>query len=272
VIVGEVARVRQRIAWFEKAPLRRRRVMVARARPGASRIATRLRALGAVVLERPEVSIEKIDDLVPLEHALRETDRYDALLFGCSASVETAAKLLRWLDADSALKAEIPIIAVGREAVDALARYGLSPIVWFNGACGEAIATNASALAGKRLLLVASTEGRPVLKAGLEAAGASVESVPAYRRRCHYSIGLEELPELIVLPSSAAARLLLEGEDGRLLGALPMVAIGPITEGTARVLGATNVKRCRTDNIDSVIATVIATIGALRPAIENANA
>jgi len=271
VIVGEVVRLRERIGWFEKAPLHGRRVMVARARPGLSRIAARLRALGAMVQERPKVSIEEADEPSALERAVRETGRYDAIVFCCRAGVEAASRLLSTIDSNAASKTEIPVITVGREAADTLERSGISPVLRLDGACREAIAKETSAFAGKRLLLVASTRGRPSLKAELEAAGATVELVPAYRPAYDHATVLRELPELIVLPSSSAAHLLLEGEDGRLLAGLPMVAIGPITEAAVRTLGASNVKQCPTDSIDSVVATVIETIGGLAPAIQGEN-
>ncbi len=271
LIVGEVARLRERIAWFEKAPLRGRRVMLARARPGPSRIAARLRALGAIVLERPKVSIAEACEYSALEQALRETNRYDAIVFGCSAGVEAASGLLGAINSKAAPKTEIPVITVGPEAADTLERSGISPVLRLDGACREAIAKETPAFAGKHLLLVASTRGRPNLMAELETAGATVELAPAYRPAYDHAAALRELPELIVLPSSSAAHLLLGGEDRGSLMDLPMLAIGPLTEAAARTLGATNVKRCQTDSIDSVVATVMETMCGLAPDIQDQN-
>lgn len=44
IIVGEVVALRDRIQWFEKMPLRGRRLLLARTRPGLSKIAAQLRA------------------------------------------------------------------------------------------------------------------------------------------------------------------------------------------------------------------------------------
>ena len=55
VIVGEVVTVRATIDWRSRLALRGRRVVVARARSGFSRVAMVLRTLGADVLELPHV-------------------------------------------------------------------------------------------------------------------------------------------------------------------------------------------------------------------------
>ena len=57
-VVGPVAALRERLAWFEQRPLRGRRVAVTRARAQASGLAARLRQLGAEVIEAPAIRIE----------------------------------------------------------------------------------------------------------------------------------------------------------------------------------------------------------------------
>jgi len=77
VIVGDVVALRERIQWFERMPLKGRRVLVARARPGRSKIGSQLRALGAQVMESPSVSVKELDDYSALDLALVQLDRFD---------------------------------------------------------------------------------------------------------------------------------------------------------------------------------------------------
>jgi uroporphyrinogen III methyltransferase/synthase len=261
VIVGDTTRLRERIGWFERAPLHGRRLLVARARPGPSQIAARLRAMGALVLEKPKVSIQETACLAALERALRK-DHYDAIVFGCSVGVDLASKLFRAIDSGSSCANGTRVIAIGRAASAALRKNGIPAFLQLDGACREATAKAAYAFAGKRLLLVASAQGRPNLKADLETAGARVEEAPIYQQSYEYAAELLDTPELIVLPSSSAARLLLTGEDRHSLVEIPMIAIGPVTEAAAKTLGAVDVKRCDADNIDSIVAAVRATLGA----------
>src|SRR4051812_19207015 len=58
IVVGEVARLRDRLAWFELRPLAGRSVVVTRARAQASGLAGRLAALGAEPIEVPAIRIE----------------------------------------------------------------------------------------------------------------------------------------------------------------------------------------------------------------------
>ncbi|MDX6522887.1 MAG: uroporphyrinogen methyltransferase / synthase, partial [Gaiellales bacterium] len=59
-LVGRVASLHDRLAWFERRPLFGRRVVVTRARPQASGLAARLAELGAEVVEAPAIAIEPL--------------------------------------------------------------------------------------------------------------------------------------------------------------------------------------------------------------------
>lgn len=275
VIVGEVVRLRDQIQWFEKMPLHGRRVLVARARPGVSKIAARLRALGAHVIEIPNISVEELRDYSPLDRALEQVDRFDGIVFGCSAGVNAVARRLPLLRPNLSPTINIPVIAVGRDAARALERNGISPALRLDGTCRETVAKSAPILTGKRLLLVTSAQGRPGLETELEALGAPVQAVSAYRYSYERVALQEELPELIILPSSSAARLLLAGECGKPLTDIPILTIGPVTEAAARRLGAIHVTRSPTDNIEAVVSSAIEILGTLgfgnRNAPENGN-
>ncbi|HVA80097.1 MAG TPA: uroporphyrinogen-III C-methyltransferase, partial [Candidatus Binataceae bacterium] len=224
VIVGEVVALRERIQWFERMPLRGRRVLVARARPGRSKIASQLRALGAQVMESPSVSAEELDDYSALDLALVQLDRFDGIVFGCAAGVDAVARRLNLLNLKSDRSAGIAVIAVGEEATETMERTGRAPTLRLNGACHDALGGSAPDLTSKHLLLIAAAQGRPKLEAELEALGATVEAVSAYRYVYEFAHLDECLPEMIVLPSSSAARLVLTGEAGTSLTGIPMLA------------------------------------------------
>src|SRR4051794_1304599 len=69
-LVGEVAGLREQIAWLESRPLFGRSVAVTRARAQASALAARLRDLGASVVEAPAIRTQ------PLDVSLAGLDRY----------------------------------------------------------------------------------------------------------------------------------------------------------------------------------------------------
>lgn len=252
---SEVVALSERSRWLEELALRGRRVLVARARPRTSTIAARLRALGARVTETPNVSVEELDDYSSLDRALERVESFEGIVFGCRAGVDAIARRLRSLRPGLSPAIGIPVIAVGRDAADALERNAISPTLRLDGACCDTVAANAPALSRQRLLLITSMQGRPELKSALEGLGATVQAVPAYRYSYRDGTTAEELPEVIILPSSSAARLLLAGDRGDRLRGIAMLAIGPVTETAARKLGATDVKRCATDSIASVVSS-----------------
>jgi uroporphyrinogen III methyltransferase/synthase len=261
VIVGDVVALRERIGWFEGHPLRGRHVLVARARPGRSKIASQLRALGAQVTESPSVSVMELDDYSSLDLALVQLARFDGIVFGCAAGVDAVARRLNLLNLKLDRSAGIVVIAVGQEATAAMERTGISPTLLLDGACHDAVAGSAPGLTSKHLLLIIAAQGRPNLQAELEALGATVEAVSAYQYAYEFAHLNECLPETIVLPSSSAARLVLTGEAGTSLTGIPMLAIGPATEAVARRHGAINVIQCPADNVESLVSSAIEFLG-----------
>lgn len=250
LIVGDVVALRKRIAWIEHRPLFGRRLLVARARPGRSEIAARLRTLGAEVIEAPIVETAPIENIAPLLAALARLEKFHAVVFGCAGGVDSVHS------AGGVRQARV--VAVGDEAARALARHGIQPAVELQGACRDALGHQVSFLRGGSLLVITSQGGRPSLVADLAALGAQAETVAAYR----YTSRMPRLSlapiDLVVLPSSSAARSVLSSELGPRLRHLPMVAIGPRTEESARNEGAEHVVRPQNDSIEGLVERVIA--------------
>lgn len=250
LIVGDVVALRKRIAWIEHRPLFGRRLLVARARPGRSEIAARLRTLGAEVIEAPIVETAPLEDTASLMAAMARLETFHAVVFGCAGGVDSV------LSAGGVRQARV--VAVGDEAARALVRHGMQPAIELKGACREALAHQVSFLRGGPLLLITSQGGRPSLAGDLAALGARAETVAAYRYTSRMP-RLSRAPiDLVVLPSSSAARAVLSSEIGPHLRHLRMVAIGPRTEESARDQGVEHVVRPQNDSIDGLVERVIA--------------
>lgn len=253
VIVGDVVGLRERIAWFERRPLAGRRLLVARARPGRSAIATELRALGAEVLEIPEVEAVSLNGGSSIATALAQIHEFRGIVFGCAAGVDAVVS--------QALTLDLPVIAVGAAAAQALSRHGIASAVSLRGACQEALGEHSVLFQKGLFLLVTAEDGRPNLRNELTKLGVEVEAVAAYR----YVHRMPSLPlppiDLVVLPSSSAARTVLSGDLGTVLRGLPMVVIGPQTEDAARRCGAQSVVRAEKDNVASLVSLAVSMVG-----------
>ena len=255
VIVGEVVALRERIAWFERSPLVGRRLLVARARPGRSALAAELRALGAEVLEVPEVEAVPLKERSPIDAAFARLHEFRGIVFGCAAGVDAVVS--------QSLTLDVPLIAVGVAAAQALSRHGITCSVSVRGACQEALGEHSVLFQKGRFLLVMAEDGRPNLRDELTKIGAEVEAVPVYRS-VHRMPSFTLPPiDLVVLPSSSAARTVLSGDLGMALRGLPMAAIGPQTEEAARHCGAQSVALAEKDSVASLVSLVVLMAKAL---------
>jgi uroporphyrinogen III methyltransferase / synthase len=256
LIVGKVVSLRKNIQWFQTDQLRHRRILVARARQGQSRMASSLRLLGAEVVESPSVFVLPVLDPTPLDASLARLSSYDTVVLSCAPGVHAVAERL---SEQGGLSVVPQTICIGEQAVEAMRIHGATPRATIPGSCAGALAQQSQLFSGKRLLLITSTEGRAQLERELAQLHAHVDSVAAYRVTHQFDEDLAANGsfDLIVLPSSSAARLLLTHASAADLRHLPAVAIGPHTKALAQQCGATRVTCAPHDDIDAVISLVV---------------
>lgn len=253
IFVGEVVALREQISWIESRPLHGRRVVVGRARPGRSQIAARLGALGADVVEMPDVRVAPPASWAPLDRGLVEVRAFTAVVLASAEAVTHALARLGTLGVDVRSLAAIPLVAVGEPAARALRERGLVPAVEAPGACAEALRPH-EALRRGRLLVIADDSGRPQLAAELRTLGATVDVVAAYRHTHRWLPVRGGTVDLVIAPSSSAALLLGDGPHGAALRPRRWLVMGPVSESAARKVGATNIVCGDRDDIDAVVA------------------
>jgi uroporphyrinogen III methyltransferase/synthase len=253
IFVGEVVALREQISWIESRPLYGRRVVVGRARPGRSEIATRLAALGADVVEMPDVGVAPPASCAALDRSLVELSAFSAVVFASAEAVTHAVARLGALALDVRSLPRIPLIAVGGPAARALRERGLLPAVEAPGACTDALRPH-EALRRGRLLVIADDSGRPQLAAELRTLGATVDVVAAYRHTHRWLPVRGGAIDLVIAPSSSAALLLGDGPHGAALRPRRWLVMGPVSESAARRAGAGDIIRAARDDLDAVVA------------------
>lgn len=87
-MVGEVCRLGNEFAWYEKMPLFGKKILVTRPRERSGTISNKLRALGAEVLELPAIRTELIASQKRLEEEFEKLLTYDYLVFTSPAGVK----------------------------------------------------------------------------------------------------------------------------------------------------------------------------------------
>ena len=249
VVIGEVARLRNEIAWFDRKPLSGKRVLVTRSRTQASRLIELLTELGAEAVELPSIEISPLDDYSELDAALKQTagvsDRW--VIFTSVNAVEYVWQRLRELGMDARHFAGATIGSIGPATGRALRERGIEPDFVPQRSVSEEVIAELSGRkwAGQYVMLPGSAIARDALASGLAGLGADVHRVPVYtntrpsgieeRARDAFQRGID----VVSFTSSSTVRNLVDilGDDRLVLDQCLTACIGPITAATARELG-----------------------------------
>jgi uroporphyrinogen III methyltransferase / synthase len=249
-VVGEVARMREHLAWFERRPLHGCRVVVTRARSQASGLRARLEELGAAVIEAPAISIE------PLPFEPPEIGRFDVLVVTSANGVE------RVLPADVRELAGVTVAAIGSATAGALAAHGIVADVVPARAVGEALLEELGDVSGKRILLAVAEDARDVLPDGLAAAGADLTVLRTYRT-VPEPVDADAVlaADLVTFTSSSTVANLVAAMGGRDLSGLRAVSIGPVTTASLRDAGIEPVAEADPHDVTGLVRAVLEAAG-----------
>jgi uroporphyrinogen-III synthase len=242
-----------------------RRVLVTRAVHQASKLSEGLRALGAVPVEVPVLEICPPESFAPLDAALQNLHDYDWLILTSAntvrALVERSAALGTGLGGHTSLK----VAAVGEATAEAARKAGLAiafiPESYVAESLVEGLTDRA---AGQRILLARAAVARDVIPDTLQALGAHINVVDAYR-----NVLPEAAPRLLrtavtegidaaTFTSSSSATHLAEAARAAWiawpLADVPAISIGPVTTKTLRELGWEPAVEAHPSDIPGLIA------------------
>jgi uroporphyrinogen III methyltransferase / synthase len=247
-VIGNVAALRDEIAWFDRLPLFGRRVLVTRAQAQSAALAAPLRALGADVIELPATRLEPMDAGV-LEECLAGIDAYDWVILTSQHAVSELWRAMRRTRRDARALHGVKLAVVGPATAEALLGIGLRadvlPDRFVAEALLDAMATRDD-VRDARVLYVAAEGARDVLPRGLARIGADVDVVHPYRSVPDES-GVEALrgavergePELVTFTSASSVQAYVAAVGAELARTIPAASIGPVTSEAARAAGIT---------------------------------
>src|SRR5881394_1904091 len=87
-VFGEVVGLRDQLNWYEKRPLLGKRIVVTRTRKQASVLSSKLRSLGADIIELPTIRIGPPTDLREFAELVQDAHMYDWIVFTSANGVE----------------------------------------------------------------------------------------------------------------------------------------------------------------------------------------
>jgi uroporphyrinogen III methyltransferase/synthase len=268
IVVGEVVRLHGKLDWFERQPLFGKRIVVTRAKGQAEGLSSRLRALGAEVVELPTIEIRPAADYAPLDRAIANLACYDWLIFTSANGVRFFLERLDGSAADlRGLRAKI--CAIGPATRAAIESAHLKADLMGKDYVAEGLleAFRAHDLAGRRVLLPRAAVARDLVPDELARRGAQVDVVEAYRTvvpedaaaRAREIFDAARKPDIITFTSSSTVQNFAAVAQAFLpvLPSLRAVSIGPVTTRTARGLGIEIAAEAEVFTIDGLVQAVL---------------
>jgi uroporphyrinogen III methyltransferase/synthase len=208
-------------------------------------LCTRLRELGATVVELPLIAVVPPADTAPLDGALRAVGRYDWVIFTSANGVRAVAERARDLGLTPAAWRHQKVASIGPSTTAALREAFAGVEVAVEPATHDAqsvLGELAAHARGSRFLLPTSDRARDALAEGLRAEGAQVDVVVAYRTvapeglRDRVFEALRDGADAVTFASPSAVENLMAAA-GALVPRVKAAVIGPVTEEACRRAG-----------------------------------
>jgi uroporphyrinogen III methyltransferase/synthase len=238
-----------------KHPLAGRTVVVTRATSQAGDFINALQEYGANVLSCPTIEIAEPESYERLDEAIDHLYGYDWIIFTSGNGVEYFLRRLKTRGVAVAELDELKVCAIGEATADKLRDAQVHVDLIPSQAKAEGVFSSLSEFAGGpeqlhglNILIPRAAVGRDYLPKSLEAAGARVDVVTAYRTvvpenldRGRLSAMLTGSGDCIAFMSSSSVKnlgLLFDTHDlGEKLHGLTVACIGDVTAATAAEYG-----------------------------------
>ena len=183
IVVGKVCSLSDKFEWYEKMPLFGKKMLVTRPKDRSSALASKLRKLGAEVVEIPAIKTVEIDINENIQSVYANIRDYNYILFTSPFGVKVFLGQLRKLNIDIRRIGDARIGAIGSATKTALNEAGLMvdiiPKVYSAKELGKYVAevcTDAD-----KILIPRAEIGSPDLIEELNKCGAAITDLAIYR-------------------------------------------------------------------------------------------
>jgi uroporphyrinogen III methyltransferase/synthase len=265
-IVGPVAALADELSWLPARPLAGRTVAVTRARAQASGLASRLRELGAEVIQAPVIRVRALDG------PALDPSPYDLLCLTSPNGVGALFERLARGGRDARSLAGATIAAIGPGTARALAEHGIAADVVPERFLAESLVEALASVPVTRALVARASEARDVLPDALRARGAEVDVLPLYETLAEPlaadALAATRAADYVTFTSSSTVRFLVQAAGGEagLSAGTRVVSIGPVTSETLREHGIEPHVEAERHDIEGVLDALLADAAARPPA------
>src|ERR1017187_8119014 len=270
-VVGEVARLREQLNWFERRPLFGKRIVVTRSREQASELVRQLADLGAGVLEIPTIRIESPQSLAPLREAVSAMGEYDWVVFTSPNGVDAFFREFFARHKDLREIGPVRIAAIGAVTTQKIADLHLEVDLQPKEFTTEALLAefkNSVSCENLKILMPRADLADQRLARGLEDLGAIVDDLDAYQtvpdtedRNGHRARLLSEGADLVTFTSSSTVINFCDLLDISALRVqfpqMRFVSLGPQTTQTAREKGLDVAAEAKVHTIPGLVDAIL---------------
>jgi uroporphyrinogen III methyltransferase/synthase len=263
IVIGEVARRREQLKWFEDRPLHGKTIVVTRARAQASGFARTLRSLGAAVVELPAIAIEPLIESEEVTRAVLSLAEYELVCLSSPNAVELFFRALVRNGFDARALAGVKVAAVGPGTREALRAHRIEADIVPERSVAEGLveALEETRVDGRKVLIARAEDARNVLPEALEERGAKVDVVALYRtvRDTPGSHSLESARDagwVTFTSASTLENLLAVMPEGLPRGAR-LISIGPITSEAIRGAGLEVAAEADRHDLDGLLEALL---------------
>jgi len=270
-VIGEVARLREQLNWFERRSLFGKRIVVTRSREQASELVRQLTELGADVLEIPTISIKPPKKIGPLREAIKGMGTYDWLVFTSPNGVDAFFREFFQCHSDVRDLGGVKVATIGAVTAQKLADLHLAVDLQPAEFTSEALLAEfreSVDCENLKFLLPRADLADERLARGIEELGGIVDDLDAYQtvpdtedRNGHRARLLSEGADMVTFTSSSTVANFCELID---VAALPekfpkmrFVSIGPQTTQAAVAKGLPVAVEAKVHTIPGLVEAIL---------------
>lgn len=233
-----------------KMPLKGKKILITRAREQSAEFSTRLKKLGAEVIELPTIEIVPPSSWKGVDHGIAKLQSYDWVIFTSANGVNFFFQRLKEKGKNRRSFSGSKICAIGPATGEQLKKKSVRVDYIPKEFVAESILKGFKRIGveGKQILLARAKKARDVLPQGLKKMGARVDVVEAYRTikpkggamRLKRLLEKKEVDVITFTSSSTVSHFidLLKKEALKdLLKGVTIACIGPITARTVKEAG-----------------------------------
>ncbi|MCX7771018.1 MAG: uroporphyrinogen-III C-methyltransferase [Proteobacteria bacterium] len=267
IVIGEVVHLREDLMWFEKKPLFGKTILVTRTKEQSGKLSSKLKDLGANVLEIPTIEIVPPESWEEVDRSINDIENYDLLILTSVNGVKYFFGRLRELKKDIRILKGIKICAIGPATRDAIEEKGLIVDIMPDEYVAESVIDRLreQGIAGKKFLLARAKVARDVIPESIKSLGGHIDVVTVYEtikpessKNALREAFERDIVDIITFTSSSTVNNFfnLLG-DIKLSKKVKFASIGPVTSKTLRDYGIEPSCEAKVYNIEGLINAII---------------